>query len=160
MRSNREYDYCGNVLEYEYNYFASYSSTSTSTQKVPVRVRLLHLWCWYNSVNKTQISWICFLTEAVCVTCWLLTRKDLVGKWHSICYRKIPSTHRVYTWILTLLFTNGFIHGTLQVCRQGLVLQCTPVCLEHNVYFTYYKHLQNCYLLAGYALQKPQKHLF
>ena len=34
MRSNREYDYFGNVLEYEYDYFASYSSTST--QKVPV----------------------------------------------------------------------------------------------------------------------------
>ena len=32
MRSNREYDYFGNVLEYEYDYFASYSSTST--QKV------------------------------------------------------------------------------------------------------------------------------
>ena len=36
MRSNREYDYFGNVLEYEYDYFASYSSTSTSTQKVLV----------------------------------------------------------------------------------------------------------------------------
>ena len=34
MRSNREYDYFGNVLEYEYKYFASYSSTST--QKVLV----------------------------------------------------------------------------------------------------------------------------
>ena len=34
MRSNREYDYFGNVLEYEYDYFASYSSMSTSTQKV------------------------------------------------------------------------------------------------------------------------------
>ena len=32
MRSNREYNYFGNVLEYEYDYFASYSSTST--QKV------------------------------------------------------------------------------------------------------------------------------
>ena len=32
MRSNREYDYFGNVLEYEYDYFPSYSSTST--QKV------------------------------------------------------------------------------------------------------------------------------
>ena len=32
VRSNREYDYFGNVLEYEYDYFASYSSTST--QKV------------------------------------------------------------------------------------------------------------------------------
>ena len=29
VRSNREYDYFGNVLEYEYDYFASYSSTST-----------------------------------------------------------------------------------------------------------------------------------
>ena len=35
VRSNREYDYFGNVLEYEYDYFASYSST-TSTQKVLV----------------------------------------------------------------------------------------------------------------------------
>ena len=50
MRSNREYDYFGNVLEYDY--FALYSSTSTITQKVLVleyeyeyRVRLLHLWC-------------------------------------------------------------------------------------------------------------------
>ena len=34
MRSNREYNYFGNVLEYEYDYFASYSSTST--QKVLV----------------------------------------------------------------------------------------------------------------------------
>ena len=29
VRSNREYDYFGNVLEYEYDYFASYSSTNT-----------------------------------------------------------------------------------------------------------------------------------
>ena len=36
MRSNREYDYFGNVLEYEYDYFPSYSNTSTSTQKVLV----------------------------------------------------------------------------------------------------------------------------
>ena len=36
MRSNREYDYFGNVLEYEYDYFPSYSSMSTSTQKVLV----------------------------------------------------------------------------------------------------------------------------
>ena len=52
VKSNREYDYFGNVLEYEYDYFPSYSSTSTSTQKVLVleyeyststRVRLLHL---------------------------------------------------------------------------------------------------------------------
>ena len=34
MRSNCEYDYFGNVLEYDY--FPSYSSTSTSTQKVLV----------------------------------------------------------------------------------------------------------------------------
>ena len=34
MRSNHEYDYLGNVLEYEYDYFPSYSSTST--QKVLV----------------------------------------------------------------------------------------------------------------------------
>ena len=34
VRSNREYDYFGNVLEYDY--FASYSSTSTSTPKVLV----------------------------------------------------------------------------------------------------------------------------
>ena len=36
MRRKREYDYFGNVLEYEYDYFASYSSTST--QKVQVRL--------------------------------------------------------------------------------------------------------------------------
>ena len=34
VRSNREYDYFGNVLEYEYDYFPSYSITST--QKVLV----------------------------------------------------------------------------------------------------------------------------
>ena len=34
MKSNREYDYFGNVLEYDY--FPSYSNTSTSTQKVLV----------------------------------------------------------------------------------------------------------------------------
>ena len=34
VRSNREYDYFGNVLEYEYDYFPSHSSTST--QKVLV----------------------------------------------------------------------------------------------------------------------------
>ena len=32
--SNREYDYCGNVLKYEYDYFALYSSRIT--QKVLV----------------------------------------------------------------------------------------------------------------------------
>ena len=36
MKSNREYNYFGNVLEYEYDYFPSYSSTGTSTQKVLV----------------------------------------------------------------------------------------------------------------------------
>ena len=36
VRINREYDYFGNVLEYEYDYFPSYSSMSTSTQKVLV----------------------------------------------------------------------------------------------------------------------------
>ena len=36
VRSNREYDYFGNVLEYEKDYFPSYSSTSTSTEKVLV----------------------------------------------------------------------------------------------------------------------------
>ena len=40
VRSNREYDYFGNVLKYEYDYFASYSSMSTSTQKVLVRVQV------------------------------------------------------------------------------------------------------------------------
>ena len=34
VRSNREYDYFGNVLKYEYDYFPSYSSTSS--QKVLV----------------------------------------------------------------------------------------------------------------------------
>ena len=34
VRSNREYDYFGNVFDYEYDYFVSYSSTST--QKVLV----------------------------------------------------------------------------------------------------------------------------
>ena len=34
VKSNREYNYFGNVLEYEYDYFPSY--TSTSTQKVLV----------------------------------------------------------------------------------------------------------------------------
>ena len=34
MKSNHEYDYFGNVLEYEYDYFPSYSITST--QKVLV----------------------------------------------------------------------------------------------------------------------------
>ena len=36
VRSNREYDYFGNILEYENNYFALYSSKSTNTQKVLV----------------------------------------------------------------------------------------------------------------------------
>ena len=36
VRNNHEYDYFGNVLEYEYDYFPSYSSMSTSTQKVLV----------------------------------------------------------------------------------------------------------------------------
>ena len=36
VRSNREYDYFGSVLEYENDYFPSYSSTSTRTEKVLV----------------------------------------------------------------------------------------------------------------------------
>ena len=36
MRSNREYDYFGNVLEYDY--FALYSSTSAITKNVLVLV--------------------------------------------------------------------------------------------------------------------------
>ena len=36
VRSNREYEYFGNVLEYENDYFPSYSSTSTSTEKALV----------------------------------------------------------------------------------------------------------------------------
>ena len=38
MRSNRECDYFGNVLEYEYDYFALYSSMSRITQKLLIRV--------------------------------------------------------------------------------------------------------------------------
>ena len=34
MRSNRKYEYVGNILEYDY--FALYSSVSTITQKVLV----------------------------------------------------------------------------------------------------------------------------
>ena len=30
VRSNREYDYFGNILEYEYDYFALYSSIKQS----------------------------------------------------------------------------------------------------------------------------------
>ena len=46
VRSNREYDYFGNVFEYEYDYFALYSSMIT--QKVLIleyeyRVWLFHL---------------------------------------------------------------------------------------------------------------------
>ena len=36
LRSNCEYNYFGNVLEYEYDYSASYSSMSMSTPKVLV----------------------------------------------------------------------------------------------------------------------------
>ena len=36
-KSNREYNYSGNVFDYDY--FALYSSTSTITQKVHVRVQ-------------------------------------------------------------------------------------------------------------------------
>ena len=50
VRSNREYDYIGNVLEYDY--FPSYSSTRTQKALVfeyeymttSTLVRLLHLW--------------------------------------------------------------------------------------------------------------------
>ena len=35
---DNEYDYFGNVLEYQYDYFALYSSMSMITQKVPVLV--------------------------------------------------------------------------------------------------------------------------
>ena len=38
MRSNCEYDYFSNVLEYQYDYFVLYSSMSMITQKVPVLV--------------------------------------------------------------------------------------------------------------------------
>ena len=49
VRSNREYDYFGNVLEYEYDYFPSYSSTST--QKVLV---LVHE---YTSTNTPSLQY-------------------------------------------------------------------------------------------------------
>ena len=51
MRSNREYDYFGNVLEYSYDYFPSYSSTRT--QKV-----LVLEYDYSISVNDTHIKGI------------------------------------------------------------------------------------------------------
>ena len=53
MRSNREYDYFGNVLEYEYDYFPSYSSTST--QKVLV---LEYEYKYTSTITPSLISMI------------------------------------------------------------------------------------------------------
>ena len=51
MKSNREYNYFGNVLEYEYDYFPSYSSTST--QKVRVQVHEYK----YTSTITQSLDW-------------------------------------------------------------------------------------------------------
>ena len=52
MRSKREYDYFGNVLEYENDYFPSYSSTSTRTEKVLV----LEYECEYTSTITPSLA--------------------------------------------------------------------------------------------------------
>ena len=53
MRSNREYDYFGNVLEYEYDYFPSYSSTITFLR---TRVRVLVLEYEYTSTITPSLD--------------------------------------------------------------------------------------------------------
>ena len=55
VRSNREYDYFGNVLEYEYDYFPSYSSTSTITF-LRTRVRVLVLEYEYTSTITPSLD--------------------------------------------------------------------------------------------------------
>ena len=59
-RSNREYDYFGNVLEYEYDYFPPYSSTST--QKVLV---LEHLFSEYSYSCMFKV--IVLVLEYICI---------------------------------------------------------------------------------------------
>ena len=55
MKSNREYDYFGNVLEYEYDYFPSYSSTST--QKVLVLEYEYEYKYKYTSTITPSLDW-------------------------------------------------------------------------------------------------------
>ena len=55
MKSNREYNYFGNVLEYEYDYFPSYSSTSTSTSTQKVLV--LEYEYKYMSTITPSLDW-------------------------------------------------------------------------------------------------------
>ena len=40
MRSNREYDYFGNVLEYEYDYFPEYEYSYSKSTRTRVRVQV------------------------------------------------------------------------------------------------------------------------
>ena len=54
VRSNREYDYFGNVLEYENDYFPSYSSTSTRTRTEKVLV--LEYECEYTSTITPSLA--------------------------------------------------------------------------------------------------------
>ena len=51
MTSNREYNYFGNVLEYEYDYFPSYSSTRTP------KVLVLEYEYKYTSTITPSLDW-------------------------------------------------------------------------------------------------------
>ena len=59
MRSNREYDYFGNVLEYEYDYFASYLSTSMSTSTSTSTPKVLVLEYEYTSTITPSLLYYC-----------------------------------------------------------------------------------------------------
>ena len=50
MRSNHEYDYFGNVLEYENDYFPSYSSTRTE------KVLVLEYECEYTNTITPSLA--------------------------------------------------------------------------------------------------------
>ena len=60
VRSNREYDYFGNVLKYEYDYFASYSSTSTSTPKKSIQFKYVVYKLTYKTWGQIHLYFILF----------------------------------------------------------------------------------------------------
>ena len=104
MRSNREYDYFGNVLEYDY--FALYSSMSMITQKVLVlvyeyeyRVRLLHLRNVVQVIHRVRQPFACYYHQMSVVVYKVVDQpgpvtssvKCLTTNWNKCVLRQVDT---------------------------------------------------------------------
>ena len=115
MRSNREYDYFGNVLEYDY--FALYSSTSTITQKVVV----LEYEYKYMSTITPSLDWIvvCFFGDLYCTELHIKVNFEYRIK---IWYRLVSKNSGVESAIYQSVLKNSGIETALFLLHTVLLL--------------------------------------